>query len=117
MTFFQHCHACVAKTTWHAYPQARHSFVPVVFLRCSTHEKEIINLSDDDDDADGCKYQGLHREKATSQTIGENEDAQRVETIKRKHASDIEISTPTSTSYDDLFEMDTSKRSKTSLPG
>ncbi|KAL9316732.1 hypothetical protein ACSQ67_017733 [Phaseolus vulgaris] len=78
-------------------------------------EKEIIDLSDDDDD--GCKYQGLHREKAISQTIGENEHAQRVETIKRKHASDIEISAPTSTSYDDLFEVDTSKRSKTSLPG
>nr|XP_007142402.1 hypothetical protein PHAVU_008G277400g [Phaseolus vulgaris]ESW14396.1 hypothetical protein PHAVU_008G277400g [Phaseolus vulgaris] len=56
-------------------------------------EKEIIDLSDDDDD--GCKYQGLHREKAISQTIGENEHAQRVETIKRKHASDIEISTCT----------------------
>jgi len=59
----------------------------------------------------------LHRENAISQTIGENEHAQRVETIKRKHASDIEISAPTSTSYDDLFEVDTSKRSKTSLPG
>jgi len=77
-------------------------------------EMEVITLSDDDDD-DGCPNQGLHREKAISQIMGENEHPQRVETLTRKRASDIQTSSR-STSSDDLYEMDNPplKRVKTS---
>ena len=75
-------------------------------------EKEIIDLGGDDDDR--CTSQGLHGEKANSQTIAENEHLKRVEMIKRKRASDIQTSTSTSISSADLFEIDNrpAKRSK-----
>ncbi|WVY90772.1 hypothetical protein V8G54_036286 [Vigna mungo] len=69
-------------------------------------EKEIVDLSDDEDDDDKYTSQGLHGEKAISQIIEENEHPQRVEIIKRKLASDIEASTSTSTSSADLFEKE-----------
>ncbi|KOM46436.1 hypothetical protein LR48_Vigan07g014000 [Vigna angularis] len=67
-------------------------------------EKEIVDLSDDEDDDDKYTSQGLHGEKAISQIIEENEYPQWVEIIKRKRASDIQASTSTSTSSADLFE-------------
>ncbi|XP_052736348.1 uncharacterized protein LOC108337652 [Vigna angularis] len=67
-------------------------------------EKEIVDLSDDDDD----KYtsQGLQGEKAISHLIEENEHPQRVETIKRKRACYIQTSISTYTSSADLFEKE-----------
>ncbi|WVY90774.1 hypothetical protein V8G54_036288 [Vigna mungo] len=54
-------------------------------------EKEVITISDDDDDDDnGVPNQGLHREKAIPQTMGENEHPQRVETFTRNLASNIQ---------------------------
>ncbi|XP_014503975.1 gelsolin-related protein of 125 kDa isoform X2 [Vigna radiata var. radiata] len=77
-------------------------------------ENEVIAISDDDDDDDnGVPNQGLHREKAIPQTIGENEHPQRVETFTRKPTSDNQTSSR-STSSGDLYEMDHLKRVKTS---
>lgn len=85
-------------------------------------EKVTIDLSDDDDGDDvvGCTYQRLHREIA--QTIGENEHPQRAETIKRKQASDIYISS--SSSDEGLVQIPLKKNKTTpassnihSLPG